>query len=93
MFWTKRNYGVIQVGFTESGLKQLGQIWNLLPKFKEGDRIIVNTPIFTAEVTSGLRVIRCPESGIVSFANYKAFNYPEKITANTDLLHLKESVT
>jgi glycine cleavage system H lipoate-binding protein len=89
IFWAHQDYkrpGWTVINFTEAGIKSLGQIWNIIPKFKIGQHVIKGDSLFTCEVTSGLRNIRSSFSGIIVEDNFKVYSHPEIITKYTPLL-------
>ena len=81
--------GHTQLKLTQSGLKSLGQIWNVVPKFKRGSLVKKDEAIFTFEVTSGLKNILCPVSGkVFDYAESMCLETPEKISEYTTLVTL-----
>ena len=90
LFWVDTDSaGLTSIRFREPTLKNLGQIWNVVPKLRRQTLVKKGDQIFTLEITTGLCSIYSPISGkVVDFAERIFNETPEKINPSTVLLQL-----
>ena len=89
MFNINLESGLYYLTLSPTTCKSLGQIWNVIPKFKRNSLIKKGESIFTFETTTGLRNIQSPMAGkVADWAETICEDMPERINDETVLLVL-----
>lgn len=91
MFWSRENGPVLEIGFTDTGLKSLGKIWQFLNKVEPPMIINPFTSLAQIESTKCLKSLKIPFSGRLIYIEPLLSQFPEKISKNTVLFKLEQN--
>ena len=85
MFWYKKDKEQVVVGLTNDSLKELGQIWQFIPRIKVGDSVRNGQAVATVETTTGLRSLIIVLNGVLYQSNTSVLTDPESIDETTTI--------
>ena len=80
--WFEKKGTEVQIGFTSNLLSELEDCWHLLPAASNKTEIKENQPLLSVETNDGLFSVPTPVSGIITFFDNKAMNFPQKLTTD-----------
>ena len=87
--WYETKEGETRIGFTEEFLQQMQDCFHIVPG-KQRTTIRQDGPLMAIETNECLFSIRAPVSGIITFFNTKAQDFPEKLTVDEVVCVLSE---
>lgn len=80
--WFQKNKeGKTEIGFTNDFLRDLDECWHIMAGATSKVAIKEAQPLCSVETNDGLFSVASPVSGVISFFNTKAMNFPDKITS------------
>ena len=80
--WFQKNKeGKTEIGFTNDFLRDLDECWHIMAGASNRVSIKEAQPLCSVETNDGLFSVASPVSGVISFFNTKAMNFPDKITS------------
>lgn len=89
--WFEKKGTEIQIGFTANLLSELDDCWHLLPAASNKQEIRENQPLLSVETNEGLFSVPTPVSGIITFFDNKAMNFPQKLTTDDVVCVVKDA--
>ena len=89
--WFEKKGTEIQIGFTANLLSELDDCWHLLPAASNKQEIRENQPLLSVETNDGLFSVPTPVSGIITFFDNKAMNFPQKLTTDDVVCVVKDA--
>lgn len=89
--WFEKKGTEIQMGFTPQMLGELDDCWHLLPAASNKQEIRENQPLLSVETNDGLFSVPTPVSGIITFFDNKAMNFPQKLTTDDVVCVVKDA--
>ena len=89
--WFEKKGTEVNIGFTSSLLSELDDCWHLLPAASNKQEIRENQPLLSVETNDGLFSVPTPVSGIITFFDNKAMNFPQKLTTDDVVCVVKDA--
>lgn len=90
--WFRTNAnGHVEVGFTGEFLGELDGCWHMLPAAGQKTEIKEQQPLVAVETNDGLFSLPSPVSGIITFFDNKAMNFPEKLDTDQVVCVVKDA--
>lgn len=81
--WFQKNKeGKTEIGFTNDFLRDLDECWHIMAGASSRVSIKEAQPLCSVETNDGLFSVASPVSGVISFFNTRAMNFPDKITSD-----------
>ena len=85
-FWISGN----AIGLTKEALKELGVIWQFLPRVTDGESVRRGQGIATIQTSTTLKSLVSPKDGYIASFNDEAVARPNCIKENTVLFFFSE---
>jgi len=80
--------GMVSVGLTRDYIRQkLGECFHIMQA--DAGQLTLNQPMLVLETNDGLETIKSPVSGVIVHFNWRARDFPDKLTEEETILVIK----
>ena len=91
-WFEKQRDGKTNIGFTSTFLESLDECWHIMAGATSKVAIKVDQPLCSVETNEGLFSIPSPVSGVITFFDTRAMNFPEKLNDTHTIAQIAEKV-